>query len=272
MASSITNILETAGLRIPLKGAANTRDLGGYPVKGGKKVKPCRLIRSGMLNNLTQDDKDILCKKHNLKRIIDFRTDAEVQSAPDPAIAGVSHTRVPMLEYDIPGISSGGGSMESQFGDFMKQDMVGFLTGIFPQLVRSPYSQSQWRVFFDALLAAEDGATLYHCTGGKDRVGTGTALLLSALGAERELIIADFLKTNTLLKETIAHTMKAMENKVPDPAIRETIGRLMGVEEAFILAVFDTLDNEFGGVEKYLQNQLQLSPEKLESLRNLYLD
>ncbi len=271
MASSIANSVETAGLRIPLKGAPNTRDLGGYPAHGGKTIKPCRLIRSGALSGLTPEDMDTLCKTHKLQRIIDFRTDAEVQNSPDPAIAGVSHIHLPMLENDIPGISAGKGSMESQFADFMKTDMDAFLTGIYPQLIRSPYTQGQWQAFFDVLLASENGATLYHCTGGKDRVGTGTALLLSALGVEKELIVADFLKTNTLMKDTIARSMEAMASTVPDPKMREAIGRLMGVQESFIRAVYDTLDNEFGGVKSYLEKQLALTPEKQERLRALYL-
>lgn len=271
MANNIEHILKTAGLRIPLKSAPNTRDLGGYPAKGGKTIKPCRLIRSGALSGLTQEDKETLCNTHNMQRIIDFRTAAEVQNSPDPAIAGVSHTHIPMLEKDIPGISAGSGSMESQFADFMKTDMDAFLMGIYPELIRSPYTQRQWQAFFDVLLANEEGATLYHCTGGKDRVGTGTALVLSALGVEQELVVADFLKTNTLMKDTIARSMEAMASTVPDPKMREAIGRLMGVQESFIRAVFDTLNAEFGGVQNYLEKQLALTPEKQERLRTLYL-
>ena len=41
-----------AGSRIPLEGAPNTRDLGGYRGAGGRMVKRHRLIRSGALFGL----------------------------------------------------------------------------------------------------------------------------------------------------------------------------------------------------------------------------
>ena len=46
------------------------------------------------------------------------------------------------------------------------------------------------------LLAQTDGALLYHCTAGKDRVGVGTMLLLTALGVDWPVIVENYLITN----------------------------------------------------------------------------
>src|SRR5260370_17255457 len=37
---------------------------------------------------------------------------------------------------------------------------------------------------------------LYHCTGGKDRAGWMTAIVLTALGVPRELVLRDYLLSN----------------------------------------------------------------------------
>ena len=66
---------------------------------------------------------------------------------------------------------------------------------------------------FQVLLNHEDGAVLFHCTGGKDRAGTAAVLLLSALGADREVILRDFALTNIVESDRIAGIMKeANEN------------------------------------------------------------
>ena len=51
-------------------------------------------------------------------------------------------------------------------------------------LVTHDYSIAHYRQFFAHLLAQTDGALLYHCSAGKDRVGVGTMLLLTALGVD----------------------------------------------------------------------------------------
>ena len=50
----------------------------------------------------------------------------------------------------------------------------------------------QFAGFFRLVLETEKGAVLYHCTQGKDRTGIASALLMAALGASREAIVADF--------------------------------------------------------------------------------
>ena len=54
---------------------------------------------------------------------------------------------------------------------------------------------------FLSLLLDEDnnGSVLWHCSAGKDRVGLGTALLLSVLGVPRELILEDFAASGIFL-------------------------------------------------------------------------
>ena len=46
--------------KIPLENLQNTRDLGGFMTKDGRKVKPHRLIRSGDLKDATENDQKLL--------------------------------------------------------------------------------------------------------------------------------------------------------------------------------------------------------------------
>lgn len=61
--------------KIQLEKVYNTRDLGGFKSLNGKIIRPHKLIRSGELYNLSENDKKILLNEYNLKTIVDFRTE-----------------------------------------------------------------------------------------------------------------------------------------------------------------------------------------------------
>lgn len=60
--------------RISLEHAPNTRDLGGMETKDGRTVKSRRLLRSGALGGLTEEEGRILTEEYGLNLVIDFRT------------------------------------------------------------------------------------------------------------------------------------------------------------------------------------------------------
>ena len=62
--------------RMRLKKLNNTRDLGGFPVADGKKIKRDKLIRSGRMHKLPPQTVSALLKK-GLTTIIDLRTARE---------------------------------------------------------------------------------------------------------------------------------------------------------------------------------------------------
>ena len=101
----------------------------------------------------------------------------------------------------------------------MIQDMC---THMYDKIFFEEESQDVYRRFFADLMTVdpEDGAVLWHCTQGKDRAGSASAMLLAALGADRELIMADFclskdyydpmisqIKTETESQKTVINTL-----------------------------------------------------------------
>ena len=67
---------------------ANFRDLGGLRGADGKAVKRNRLLRSGELSKVTEDDIKTLKEVYQLHNIVDLRTKNERNSAPDMEISG----------------------------------------------------------------------------------------------------------------------------------------------------------------------------------------
>ena len=79
-------------------------------------------------------------------------------------------------------------------------------------------AKTQYKKFFEILLDQNNGTILYHCSAGKDRTGVATALLLSALGVDRETVINDYLlsaqyvadKYYPVVPYVVAHTRDSM--------------------------------------------------------------
>ena len=91
--------------KIQLEGLYNTRDLGYFKSLDGRKIRSHKLIRSGELYNLSDNDKKILLDEYNLKTIIDFRTKTERDEKPDPVLEKVNVVINPILEEKTLGIT-----------------------------------------------------------------------------------------------------------------------------------------------------------------------
>lgn len=264
-----------------LTGAPNARDLGGIETMDGRRIKPNRLIRSGMLARLTDEDVEYL-KSAGLKTIVDFRTSAERVQKPDRVIDGAEYIVCPMLEDKTDGITRDKPESEDEEAQrtlkmarrLMEHDPDGVrqMRSLYPILVTLDHSLEHYRRFFEILLKHEDGALLYHCTMGKDRVGTATALLLTALGVPREGIVADYMITRERCAPGTQRLLNNCRKFTDDEAVLEFVYRLDTVQEDFIAATFETIDEVHGGMDRFLRDKMGLDAAAIVMLKLLYLD
>lgn len=183
--------------RYLLRGAPNARDLGGLPTMDGRKVRAGVLLRSGELAGITDADAHTL-SQYPLRTVIDFRTDLEREQKPDRVLAGVRYIHCPIVQQAAAGLTREEqadpyGAVVAHAKTMAGKERV-FMCELYRGLVTREFSVDHYRQFFALLLAQTDGALLYHCTAGKDRVGVGTMLLLTAVKdydlteAERDVI------------------------------------------------------------------------------------
>lgn len=267
--------------RMILKCAPNARDLGGIETADGRRIKSGRLIRSGKLSSIEAEDIEYL-ESINLKTVVDFRTIQEQIEKPDMKLPGVEHISCPIFEGKTEGITREKPETEDEEAirtvamarHLMPRCPDGReqMRSLYALLVTDSHAIEYYKKFFDILLAHEDGALLYHCMMGKDRVGTGTSLLLHALGVCREDIISDYMIT---LERCAPGTKRLLENCGRYTDSEEELKFIYDldiVDESYICAGFDAIDENFGGMETFLRNQMCLTDEKLERLKALYLE
>lgn len=238
---------------LPLDGASNFRDVGGYAVAGGQVIRPGLLFRSDHLGQITERDVMRL-EPLKLRRVIDLRGVREREVEPC-RVPGVEVRNLPIEPTVVQRISEhlrlGRTLSAAEVAEFMRQtyrDFVLHNTAVFAQ-------------FFDELLES-DGPLVFHCTAGKDRTGFAAALLMLALGSTDEEVLADYLMTNELL--------------VPPPGVGAALSPdvravLWGVQPDFLEAAYSTIQREHGGMQAYLSGPIGLAGDRLNALRDRYL-
>lgn len=157
------------------------RDLGGILARDGMTIRHGCLIRSGNLHNAAPAELE------GVSEIIDFRTNLEEEKMPDTIPPGIIYHRIPIFNESAAGITREGNISEVPNMEKLYQAMLaeeGYraqLCTILEIIFQHDYSK---------------GPILWHCTAGKDRCGIVTALVLIALGANCDSIMADYLRSN----------------------------------------------------------------------------
>ena len=257
-----------------LTGAPNTRDLGGLSAADGRRVLPGKLIRSGALWQLTEADKAKLASVP-VTTVVDFRTKKEISEKPDLPIPGAQWTHCPILPQ-LTGVTRqlGDDGVPAYFrmAIDMGMDAENWMSGLYLPLVESEYSQTHYRAFLRMLLSQGDGALLYHCTVGKDRVGVGTMLILSALGVSRETILEDYLLTNDYTEEARETVCAEIRQYSDDPATQFAMRAFESVRPRYLETAFSSIDRHFGSTERYLAEVLDFGPDAQSMLRGKFLE
>ncbi len=241
---------------VPLDGAMNFRDVGGYETEDGRFVRWGKIYRSAALSGLTPDD---LAKIQNLdiRYVYDLRSIDERRDEP----TRWPQTGAVMASYDYEMDIS---AFMAAFADGPSAEKVrAAMTSFYPAVVDS--HKIQFRAVFAELLEGDEGAILYHCSAGKDRTGVQTALILSALGVPRETVIEDFLLSNQ--HHRISGDAGPMAGMPAD--VLEVLG---GVERPYLEAFFAEIDRRYGGVEGYLAAELEVDAADIQRLRALYTE
>lgn len=263
--------------RIAFEQLKNTRDLGQFTAMDGKRIRPRHLLRSGNLHALSLEDRAILQNDYQLKTVIDFRTETERSHEPDTKMSGVTYHWVPILNEATMGITheeSEKSGTEQLVALLMNENFNAkqYMIATYRQLVKNSYSRSQYRSFFDILLSAPtDGAILWHCSAGKDRVGIATYLLLCALGVSPEAAAEDYLATNRFYSNTLNTMISQLTEQTGSKDIIPKIDALFSVSNGYLEAVLDEIQTNFGGLEAFLEHEMGLDAEKRALLCRLYL-
>ena len=263
--------LELKNQLIGITGAHNSRQLGGYQI-GNKKIKKDLLLRTAAISGLTEADSVLLADKYRVQRIYDFRGKNEAMTSPDVIPGNAGYLSL-SISFDVSeNVSEKKQSQEEMIMMLLQnadnplvQDMCDHM---YDKIFFDEASQDVYRRFFADLVSLdpEDGAVLWHCTQGKDRAGSASAMLLAALGADRDLIMADF----TFSKEYYDPFVEKIP--VNNDTQSKVLNTLISANPVIFEQTLDKVDAKYGSLRNYLTECLGVTPEMMETLRDRYLE
>ncbi|MAJ79849.1 MAG: hypothetical protein CMK30_00750 [Porticoccaceae bacterium] len=249
-----------------LDGGINFRDIGGYKSRDGRLVRWRKVLRSGHLSNLTDNDK-ITLLNIGVNQVHDFRRKEE-------------QNRQPSREFGAKTINDyyiSIGSM-SKFWDILLEG--GLSSSSSHNLVVNGYKSCidevapAYRRFMHLIIRNAEGVSLIHCAAGKDRTGLATALILAALDVPDETIIDDYLLTKTYFDTD--NLINIVEGHLRNSEVpfwkREWLEPYCSVHrdniETFLLA----LKQNYGSLENYLDKALHFGESHRRALRKAFLE
>ena len=151
------------------------------------------------------------------------------------------------------------------------QAAVERMANTYRRFIRSDFGVTHYAQAMRVLLEPHERGVLWHCTAGKDRAGTMTAIVEEILGVPRDQIMENYLKTAEYISDEINAITERIVQGAGGSANYEAVHRMFGTETAYLLAFWETIDERFGSFEGFLRDGLGLSGEDIEAFRTLYL-
>jgi protein-tyrosine phosphatase len=245
--------------RITLDGAHNLRDLGGYPTRDGGRTRWRLVYRADGLQNLSEGDVARF-EALGISAVFDLRSDAErvarpnrVESIPWCVMTPVEDAGVAVVDRE--------GMLDAVAGER-------HLRTIYSNLLT--YSALMFGGLFRAMAEPGGVPMLFHCHAGKDRTGLVAALLLDALGVPRDVVLDDYeLTASYRLRE---HQQDSYENLIATGMAPAAAAGVLGAPRWAMAETLEQLDDELGGVDRYLTERGGLDADTLTRLRDLLVE
>lgn len=247
--------------QIKLEGAINFRDLGGLPLKNNRVVKEGLIYRADKLSKLTAHDHRKL-DSLNIVSVIDFRSNYEVAAEPDTLTANMQYFHFPIGDEQMN---------QNQFMDTLKtmtaDQVEEYMLGFYKKI---PLEFSgRYKEFFQVVSNAEEAPLVYHCTAGKDRTGIASALLLYVLGADTAVIYKNYEMSNYFRKEENQKYEAYFKQAGLDPELSKI---MMGVKKEYLKEIFSNVEKQYGSMDKYLEEALDVTAETKFKLIEIYTE
>ena len=249
----------------------NFRDVGGRRTSDGGYVRTGMLFRSDQIAQLTQDDAAAL-GGIGLRYVYDLRTEAERAMLPGERIAGATHVSLDVLADDrqsVPArllrLFADPGSAESILGNGRGAAMF---VESYRSFVRLPSARAGFRQLFVGLADPGHLPAMLHCTTGKDRTGWACAALQLLLGVPHDAVQEDYLESNARVLRKYEPHLNAFAAAGGDPSILLPV---LSVRQEYLDAAIDAACRDYGSIEGYFRDGLQVGDESMRSLRQRFV-
>jgi protein-tyrosine phosphatase len=248
----------------PLEGGRNFRDMGGYPTRDGRTVRWGMLYRSGRLTGLTPQDL-LHLRTLGLRSLCDLRTTEEREHEP-------------CRWHEEHGIGYWARDYETSFGELRRvlasaePSVEATRAAMIAGYRQAPVEQAPaHRAIFERIAAGEV-PMLFNCTAGKDRTGTAAAILLSALGVPRDIVIEDYAMSDKVVDYRRMFSAQDDDSSSVRRLPPGVVDAALASDPDYIAAALDAVHEAHGTIEAYAETVLGITPAELDRIRDRLLE
>ena len=266
------NIEREPGQSIAIASVPNLRDLGGWPTRGGGRVRWGLLYRSTELSRLEGADMAAFAAL-GVRSVYDLRTEVERKAQPDRLPQGTEYVAADVLAdladaapAQLLDVATDPQAAEALLGGGKGPALF---AKAYREIVSLPSAGVAYHRLFSDLTREEHRPALFHCTGGKDRTGWAAAALLTLLGVPDDQVMQEYLLTNTELlpaEQPLLDRFKALGG---DP---EVLRPAIAVAPDYLEAAFDEMRKRFGTIAAYFAEGLKLDDAAQKTIRAAFVE
>ncbi len=235
----------TKEISIHLDGSWNSRDVAA--ITG---IKPGVLYRSASLANLKTAGQERL-EALNITDVIDLRSNREVtHDGTDKLPSALNLHLIPIDAGDVSNLKQTlGPNLAESLKSLMDNPQAGnmasdYMESMYRQIVTNPATARQLTNALKVITNAK-GATLIHCTAGKDRTGILVSLVLHLLGVPKETILKDYLYSNNYV-ETLEKNVGAAQTH------SKFMRSVLSVKPEYLEAALQQAETEYSSLDNFL--------------------
>ena len=252
----------TAERAIPMQQLSNFRDFGGYYNEDDLQIQWGKLYRSSALNYATRADLKFL-NALKIKTVIDLRSENERLEHPYKYHATQTF-HLPLRENP---------RLKSFFLDKILSKQMKKNDVVIAQQDNLSYIMENNADYFEQMFNILTDKTNYpiviSAELGKDKTGVAAALILMALSVDREQVISDFLLSNELINYDLF--VPDLTIYFSDTDVQETMTAMLSANQEVITYVIDRIAKQHGSMAQFLENEIKLTPQKREKLKDIML-
>lgn len=252
---------------IEFEGIFNARTLDGLPGADGRRVRGTQLLRTGKLCGATQKDVEALAARR-LRLVVDLRTTGERLQEPDCAVPGAERRELPVFDDRVIGVTHEKDAEPRPLPPPFDMERV-YRRMVFDPVCRENLGRSTRAVLEHDFT---QGSVLWHCSEGKDRCGLLSMTVLTALGADRDVIMEDYLLTNVYSGPRSEMFYQKALDEGRSQAEAEALRRACRAERSFLESSFAAIDELCGGLQNYLTEGLGIPEETIRDFRERMLE
>ena len=252
----------------------NFRDLGGIKTKDGRKVKKGYLFRGRSLFGLNQKQIDEVTSL-GLDSIFDFRDEKDRVNKPDVEIKGAKY--VPCGVLELLGPEASGSPVDIYYiqeviaGKKMSKEEYEHSYMLYTRMYEEiPYAKDAFIQVFEAMNRHEK--IYYHCTGGKDRTGICSMMILWALGVDDKPIYRDYHYSNIARWKKnlwrLGHIYKGSKQLMSI----KYMWKFLNCNKKNFLITKKVIFDRYGSIEAFLKEVYSIEEAQIEDWKSFYLE